>query len=84
MIPGLRDGIFDALKQAALDNLPCPTDAEIADVIGLQATNIPYHLSQMEADGVIRRERRSGPQRRVYIVECDAWTGWTKRKEALS
>lgn len=84
MIPGLRSRIFEALKCAALDNLPCPTDAEIADIIGLQATNIPYHLSQMESDGQIRRERRSGPQRRIHIVECDKWTEWTKRKEALS
>lgn len=72
--------VYDILCHAAEHGLPCPTDTEICDTLGLVTqSSVGVMVRKMEADGHLRIERPFRNSRIVEIVATGDKTAPTKR-----
>jgi len=74
---GVREErVLTALIAAAERDAPCPTNNELADLAGCQASDVSEVISRLARRGAIRIGRRHA-FRRVWIVRTALATDWS-------
>lgn len=73
--------VFQLLRRAARCGAPCPTNAELARIVGLKdAVAASYRVRRLVKDGVIRVEEPGPLERRVVTIVA---TGMQTRRAML-
>lgn len=77
----LCDEVLAILRDAAVDELPCPTSPTIAEILRIKTPLAQKKVERLVAQGLIRTETQ-GSRRRVIFPD-GAMTSWTAAR-ALS
>jgi SOS-response transcriptional repressor LexA len=61
--------LVEAISRYRATNRHCPTQAELADVLGVSRTRVDHLISALEKKGVVRR--LPGKSRTLHVVQPD-------------
>lgn len=64
----VQQGLYDLLLGCSTSGEPCPRNVEIAERLGVTATNVSTALASLNTKGLIRTTRAAGERNIVIVV----------------
>lgn len=72
-----KETVLQALKAAACEGAPCPSNHDLADRAGCRRHRVDSLIKELLAERAFRIERRRGNQRRLFFADGTA-TDWSR------